>query len=107
MLDCFPAKTSKDQCKCENLVTFQNYATNEVRRLTQRYILSECFLGTDQEQLKEIIAIKSKLPPWLKSIYCNEKLNYLEIVNLQEAGLFRLEVSFTEGTKHISKDRNF
>ncbi|NWX40700.1 MATN2 protein, partial [Steatornis caripensis] len=34
------AKTSKDkdQCKCENLVTFQNYATNEVRKLTQRYI---------------------------------------------------------------------
>ncbi|XP_055560947.1 matrilin-2 isoform X6 [Falco cherrug] len=32
------AKTSKDkdQCKCENLVTFQNYATNEVRKLTQR-----------------------------------------------------------------------
>ncbi|NXE21475.1 MATN2 protein, partial [Ardeotis kori] len=34
------AKSSKDkdQCKCENLVTFQNYATNEVRKLTQRYI---------------------------------------------------------------------
>ncbi|KFP07525.1 Matrilin-2, partial [Calypte anna] len=40
---CFSAKSSKDkeQCKCENLVTFQNYATNEVRKLTQRYILSE------------------------------------------------------------------
>ncbi|KFV69187.1 Matrilin-2, partial [Dryobates pubescens] len=38
----FPAKASKDkeQCKCENLVTFQNYATSEVRKLTQRYILS-------------------------------------------------------------------
>ncbi|NWH70396.1 MATN2 protein, partial [Piaya cayana] len=35
---CFSAKASKDQCKCENLVTFQNYATNEVRKLTQRYI---------------------------------------------------------------------
>ncbi|NWW79131.1 MATN2 protein, partial [Climacteris rufus] len=36
----FSAKASKDhdQCKCENLVTFQNYATNEVRKLTQRYI---------------------------------------------------------------------
>ncbi|NXM30369.1 MATN2 protein, partial [Oxyruncus cristatus] len=34
------AKASKDndQCKCENLVTFQNYATNEVRKLTERYI---------------------------------------------------------------------
>uniref|UniRef100_A0A8B9IYG4 Matrilin 2 n=1 Tax=Amazona collaria TaxID=241587 RepID=A0A8B9IYG4_9PSIT len=34
---CFSAKASKDkdQCKCENLVTFQNYATNEVRKLTQ------------------------------------------------------------------------
>ncbi|NXC87068.1 MATN2 protein, partial [Cercotrichas coryphoeus] len=34
------AKASKDndQCKCENLVTFQNYATSEVRKLTQRYI---------------------------------------------------------------------
>uniref|UniRef100_A0A803V2B4 Matrilin 2 n=1 Tax=Ficedula albicollis TaxID=59894 RepID=A0A803V2B4_FICAL len=32
------AKASKDndQCKCENLVTFQNYATSEVRKLTQR-----------------------------------------------------------------------
>ncbi|OXB61423.1 hypothetical protein ASZ78_004455 [Callipepla squamata] len=39
------AKTSKDQCKCENLVTFQNYATSEVRKLTQRYILSERPLG--------------------------------------------------------------
>ncbi|OWK61465.1 Matrilin-2 [Lonchura striata] len=37
------AKASKDndQCKCENLVTFQNYATSEVRKLTQRHILSE------------------------------------------------------------------
>ncbi|XP_035175489.1 matrilin-2 isoform X13 [Oxyura jamaicensis] len=26
----------KDECKCENLVTFQNYATSEVRKLTQR-----------------------------------------------------------------------
>ncbi|NWU54800.1 MATN2 protein, partial [Dromas ardeola] len=32
------ASKDKDQCRCENLVTFQNYATNEVRRLTQRYI---------------------------------------------------------------------
>ncbi|KFR17770.1 Matrilin-2, partial [Opisthocomus hoazin] len=40
---CFSAKASKDkdQCKCENLVTFQNYATSEVRKLTQRHILSE------------------------------------------------------------------
>uniref|UniRef100_A0A8C5X090 Matrilin 2 n=1 Tax=Malurus cyaneus samueli TaxID=2593467 RepID=A0A8C5X090_9PASS len=40
------AKASKDndQCKCENLVTFQNYATNEVKKLTQRYILSEISL---------------------------------------------------------------
>ncbi|XP_010281503.1 PREDICTED: matrilin-2 [Phaethon lepturus] len=30
------ASKDKDQCKCENLVTFQNYATNEVRKLTQR-----------------------------------------------------------------------
>ncbi|NXX21417.1 MATN2 protein, partial [Podargus strigoides] len=36
----FSAKASKDkdQCKCENLVTFQNYATTEVKKLTQRYI---------------------------------------------------------------------
>uniref|UniRef100_A0A8C4JJE7 Matrilin 2 n=1 Tax=Dromaius novaehollandiae TaxID=8790 RepID=A0A8C4JJE7_DRONO len=33
------ASKDKDQCKCENLVTFQNYATTEVRKLTQRYIL--------------------------------------------------------------------
>ncbi|XP_019383521.1 PREDICTED: matrilin-2 isoform X4 [Gavialis gangeticus] len=26
----------KDHCKCESLVTFQNYATTEVRKLTQR-----------------------------------------------------------------------
>ncbi|NWS90859.1 MATN2 protein, partial [Toxostoma redivivum] len=34
------AKASKDndQCKCENLLTFQNYATSEVKKLTQRYI---------------------------------------------------------------------
>ncbi|NXX78748.1 MATN2 protein, partial [Urocolius indicus] len=42
MLDCFcfsaKASKDKDQCKCENLVTFQNYATNEVQKLTQRYI---------------------------------------------------------------------
>ncbi|NWQ75059.1 MATN2 protein, partial [Columbina picui] len=37
MLDCF-SLSAKDQCKCENLVTFQNYATNEVRKLTERYI---------------------------------------------------------------------
>ncbi|NXA33657.1 MATN2 protein, partial [Eudromia elegans] len=37
---CFSAKAAKDkdQCKCENLVTFQNYATTEVKKLTQRYI---------------------------------------------------------------------
>ncbi|NXU83669.1 MATN2 protein, partial [Xiphorhynchus elegans] len=37
---CFSAKALKDneQCKCESLVTFQNYATNEVRKLTERYI---------------------------------------------------------------------
>ncbi|NXX08241.1 MATN2 protein, partial [Larus smithsonianus] len=42
MLDCFcfsaKASKDKDQCKCENFMTFQNYATNEVQRLTQRYI---------------------------------------------------------------------
>ncbi|NXX49207.1 MATN2 protein, partial [Tricholaema leucomelas] len=39
---CSPnAQPYKEQCKCENLVTFQNYATSEVRRLTQRYILSQ------------------------------------------------------------------
>ncbi|NXO79595.1 MATN2 protein, partial [Sitta europaea] len=32
------ASKDNDQCKCENLVTFQNYATREVRKLTQRYI---------------------------------------------------------------------
>ncbi|NXF83558.1 MATN2 protein, partial [Sclerurus mexicanus] len=34
------AKALKDneRCKCESLVTFQNYATNEVRKLTERYI---------------------------------------------------------------------
>ncbi|NXW94130.1 MATN2 protein, partial [Alopecoenas beccarii] len=37
ILECF-SFSAKDQCKCENLVTFQNYATNEVRKLTERYI---------------------------------------------------------------------
>uniref|UniRef100_A0A8C3UDX2 Matrilin 2 n=1 Tax=Catharus ustulatus TaxID=91951 RepID=A0A8C3UDX2_CATUS len=35
------ASKDNDQCKCENLVTFQNYATSEVKKLTQRYILFE------------------------------------------------------------------
>lgn len=29
----------QDQCKCENLIMFQNLANEEVRKLTQRYIL--------------------------------------------------------------------
>ncbi|NWV62189.1 MATN2 protein, partial [Malurus elegans] len=39
---CFSAKASKDndQCKCENLVTFQNYATNELSFLNF-YLLEE------------------------------------------------------------------
>lgn len=34
-----PLEESQDQCKCENLLTFQNLANEEVRKLTQRYIL--------------------------------------------------------------------
>lgn len=30
---------SQDQCKCENLIMFQNLANEEVRKLTQRHIL--------------------------------------------------------------------
>uniref|UniRef100_A0A803TC11 VWFA domain-containing protein n=1 Tax=Anolis carolinensis TaxID=28377 RepID=A0A803TC11_ANOCA len=32
----------KDPCKCENLVTFQNFANAEVQKLTQQYILFYC-----------------------------------------------------------------
>uniref|UniRef100_A0A452IRH8 VWFA domain-containing protein n=1 Tax=Gopherus agassizii TaxID=38772 RepID=A0A452IRH8_9SAUR len=35
-----PSK-DKEQCNCENLITFQNHANAEVKKLTQRYILSE------------------------------------------------------------------
>ncbi|XP_035305530.1 matrilin-2 isoform X4 [Cricetulus griseus] len=31
-----PLEESQDQCKCENLLTFQNLANEEVRKLTQR-----------------------------------------------------------------------
>ncbi|CAO2602554.1 Matn2 [Lemmus lemmus] len=34
-----PLEESQDQCKCENLIMFQNLANEEVRKLTQRYIL--------------------------------------------------------------------
>uniref|UniRef100_A0A8C6MXF3 Matrilin-2 n=1 Tax=Mus spicilegus TaxID=10103 RepID=A0A8C6MXF3_MUSSI len=34
-----PLEESQDQCKCENLILFQNVANEEVRKLTQRYIL--------------------------------------------------------------------
>uniref|UniRef100_A0A6I8PHD8 Matrilin 2 n=1 Tax=Ornithorhynchus anatinus TaxID=9258 RepID=A0A6I8PHD8_ORNAN len=33
------SEEKQDQCKCENLITFQNYANEEVRRLTQQHIL--------------------------------------------------------------------
>uniref|UniRef100_A0A8C8S0B8 Matrilin 2 n=1 Tax=Pelusios castaneus TaxID=367368 RepID=A0A8C8S0B8_9SAUR len=35
-----PSK-EREQCNCESIVTFQNQANAEVRKLTQRYILSE------------------------------------------------------------------
>lgn len=31
-----PLEEKPDQCKCENLITFQNLANEEVRKLTQR-----------------------------------------------------------------------
>lgn len=34
-----PLEENQDQCKCENLIMFQNLANEEVRKLTQRYIL--------------------------------------------------------------------
>uniref|UniRef100_A0A4W2HIE0 Matrilin 2 n=1 Tax=Bos indicus x Bos taurus TaxID=30522 RepID=A0A4W2HIE0_BOBOX len=34
-----PLEEKQDQCKCENLIMFQNLANEEVRKLTQRYIL--------------------------------------------------------------------
>uniref|UniRef100_H2PQV9 Matrilin-2 n=2 Tax=Pongo abelii TaxID=9601 RepID=H2PQV9_PONAB len=34
-----PLEEKHDQCKCENLIMFQNLANEEVRKLTQRYIL--------------------------------------------------------------------
>ncbi|XP_024905907.1 matrilin-2 isoform X2 [Pteropus alecto] len=34
-----PLEEKPDQCKCENLIMFQNLANEEVRKLTQRYIL--------------------------------------------------------------------
>ncbi|CAM4500849.1 unnamed protein product [Caretta caretta] len=36
-----PSKDKKEQCNCENLITYQNHANAEVKKLTQRYILSE------------------------------------------------------------------
>jgi len=102
---CFSAKASKDkdQCKCENLVTFQNYATSEVRKLTQRHILSEyCFLHVRQGGQVKRNGNYNASSPYLKSTYCNEKLDYLtDNVNLQDARLLRLEIclSFIGGTK--------
>uniref|UniRef100_A0A8D1JWT6 Matrilin-2 n=1 Tax=Sus scrofa TaxID=9823 RepID=A0A8D1JWT6_PIG len=34
-----PLEEKHDQCKCENLIMFQNLANEEVRKLTQRHIL--------------------------------------------------------------------
>uniref|UniRef100_A0A8C0DE11 Matrilin-2 n=1 Tax=Balaenoptera musculus TaxID=9771 RepID=A0A8C0DE11_BALMU len=34
-----PLEEKHNQCKCENLIMFQNLANEEVRKLTQRYIL--------------------------------------------------------------------
>ena len=34
-----PLEEKHDECKCENLIMFQNLANEEVRKLTQRYIL--------------------------------------------------------------------
>lgn len=34
-----PLEEKPDQCKCENLMMFQNLANEEVRKLTQRHIL--------------------------------------------------------------------
>ncbi|GAB1299291.1 Matrilin-2 [Apodemus speciosus] len=34
-----PLEENQDQCKCEKLILFQNLANEEVRKLTQRYIL--------------------------------------------------------------------
>uniref|UniRef100_A0A8D2PZA4 VWFA domain-containing protein n=1 Tax=Varanus komodoensis TaxID=61221 RepID=A0A8D2PZA4_VARKO len=34
-----PSADKKDLCKCENLITFQNFANAEVRKLTQQHIL--------------------------------------------------------------------
>lgn len=34
-----PLAEKHNQCKCENLIMFQNLANEEVRKLTQRYIL--------------------------------------------------------------------
>nr|KAF6405242.1 matrilin 2 [Rousettus aegyptiacus] len=36
-----PLEEKPDQCKCENLIMFQNLANEEVRKLTQRYLLEE------------------------------------------------------------------
>uniref|UniRef100_A0A7M4FSE7 Matrilin 2 n=1 Tax=Crocodylus porosus TaxID=8502 RepID=A0A7M4FSE7_CROPO len=55
-----PSK-DKDHCKCESLVTFQNYATTEVRKLTQRYILSECFLDQRNNGSYRMEALEDRL----------------------------------------------
>ncbi|XP_063155604.1 matrilin-2 [Candoia aspera] len=34
-----PSDDKKNPCKCENLIDFQNFATTEVRKLTQQHIL--------------------------------------------------------------------
>ncbi|KAJ6653818.1 hypothetical protein lerEdw1_008662 [Lerista edwardsae] len=34
-----PSEDKKDPCKCENLMTFQNFANTEVKKLTRQHIL--------------------------------------------------------------------
>uniref|UniRef100_A0A6I8SDE6 Matrilin 2 n=1 Tax=Xenopus tropicalis TaxID=8364 RepID=A0A6I8SDE6_XENTR len=50
-------KATEDQCKCKNILDFQNSATEEVKRLTQQYILLDA-VTRRLEQLEKRVGQK-------------------------------------------------
>nr|KAF6326485.1 matrilin 2 [Pipistrellus kuhlii] len=50
-----PLEDKPDECKCENLLMFQNLANEEVRKLTQRYILFWFYVLEEMTQRMEAL----------------------------------------------------
>lgn len=72
-----PLEDKPDECKCENLIMFQTLANEEVRKLTQRYILFWfCASVWNAENIIKPSQVQRKSFPWRQEQWAPGKASF-------------------------------